>query len=445
MYFFSESQKLYQRAVAIIPRGTHSDSRARLPHPIYFRKAEGAWVEDVDGNRLLDCSMGNGAVILGHGNAAVRRAVQEQLASGMVHGLEGELSVVVAEEFLRQVRTAECVRFSNTGTEAMMHAIAMARAATGRSDVAKPEGSYHGWYDFVFVSTWPDLARAGIREAPVSLPGSPGLSAAAVNSTLVFPFNDLPRTEALLRENANRLAAIIIEPVMIDIGWVPASPLYLHKLRELATELDIVLIFDELLTGFRMAPGGAQQFYGISPDLSIFGKAMGNGYVISAVAGRRALMDPLPGAPRALYVGTFNSHPVGLAASRAVLEILRDGTVLAQLKAVTEMLIERFAEMARRHGVNARMVGGGGHIHWYFNEGEIHDYRSAACSDPEAYQTFQSALWQHGILSSPNYLQHHCISAAHGDREIELLLRAMDAGLEAVARSQTKRREHGSH
>lgn len=440
MHNTGQSEELYRRAARVIPRGTHSDSRVREPHPFYFTHAKGAWVTDADGNRFLDCLMGNGAVILGHAHPGVNRAAVTQLERGLGAGLESELSIRVAEQFLGQVRTAQKMRFANTGTEAILHAIAIARAHTGKPDLAKPEGSYHGWCDFLFVSAFPGLTLAGAPGSPASLPGTPGLHPAAVSSTLILPFNDLENTERLLRENAHRLAAVVLEPVLVDIGWVPAEGEYLKLLRQLTTELGIVLIFDELLTGFRLARGGAQEFYGVTPDLSVFGKALGNGYIISAVAGRSDLLDPDPGDPaHAMFMGTFNSHQVSLAASSAVLDALEDGSIVRRLGQLTESLTSEFSAMARRTGVAAQMRGGGGHFHWYFTEREVTNYRSAAASDARAYAVFQQKLWETGILSARNHLQHHCVSSAHGDEEIALLLRGMRAGLEAVRRRSPTR------
>lgn len=437
MQTLDQSEKLYSRGVHSVPRGTHSDSRCRVPHPRYFARAQGAWVFDADGNRYLDCIMGNGAVILGHSHLGVSRKVLQQIETGLGAGLEGELSIVAAEQFLSQIPTAERVRFTNTGTEASMHAIAMARAHTGKNDIAKPEGSYHGWTDFIFVSSFPDTRRAGDPACPTSVAGSAGLHPAAVASTLVVPFNDIENTEVLLRRNADRLAAIILEPILIDVGWVPARKEYLQKLRNLTRELGIVLIFDELLTGFRLIQGSAQKFYEVTPDLSIFGKALGNGYMIAAVAGRADLMVPDQSTTVGYtFLGTFNSHQTSLAACSAVLEVMSDGAVVRQLDERTRYIIQEFNGIAKKFGVAARMVGGGGHFHWYFAETEPTNYREVLNADAMAYQVFSRCLSQNGILCAPNYIQHHAISAAHGDSETEFLLAAMRVGLSEVAKSK---------
>ena len=428
------SQKLYERAVESIPAGTHSNSRFRSPHPLYFSQAEGPYIWDVDGNRYIDCVMGNGAVILGHNHPAVREAIEKQLETGINGGLETELSVALAEKFLSLVSTAEMVRFTNTGTEAAMHAIMMARAYTGRQDVAKVEGAYNGWYDCVHVSTWPDLTRAGAAGQPVPLPGTAGLDDRAVESTVVLPFNDSRAAERILRANQDRLAAVILEPVMIDIGFIPAKKEYLETIRAVTEELGIVLIFDELLTGFRLARGGAQEYYGITPDLSIFGKALTDGQIMAAVAGQRRFMDvSAPGPGRCAFVGTYNGHQVSVAAGMATLDILADGRVISELDRKTQDLKEEFRRLAAKYGVPARMQGQGGHFQWYFNSREVTNYREAAASDREAYAVFQSTLMERGIYTSANYLLHHALSYTHGEEVLAELVTAMDEGLRRVA------------
>ncbi len=428
---YAQSEELYRRALQSIPQGTHSSSRKDSPHPFYFRRGEGAWVWDIDGNRLVDCVLGNGALVFGHGSPIVREAVEEAMAAGLESGLETELSVEVSELFLRLVPTAEQVRFATTGTEAVMHAIHMARAVTGRPDIAKIEAAYHGWYDLVFVSTWPDLAKAGQPESPVSLPGAGGLNSAAVGSTLVVPFNDAAGAVRLLEANAGRLAAVFVEPVLIDVGYIPPTPGYLEALREATDRLGVVLVFDELLTGFRVAVGGAQERYGIRPDLSIWGKALAGGQILSAVAGRADLMAESAGS--AGFVGTFNGHQWSLAAARASLTALADGSLVRQLEDGTRYLAERFDQAAQRAGVEAKFHGGGGHFQCYFTSEPVRDYRSAARADGRRYTRFRTAMLDRGVFLVPGHTGHNAISTAHEEDVLELVADAMGASLEEVA------------
>ena len=315
----SGSQALYERAVRSVTAGTHSNSRARAPHPLYFERADGPFVWDVDGNRYTDLNMGNGAVMLGHNHPAVQNAVAASLRSGLTTGMETEASIRAGELFLRMVPSAERVRFANTGTEAMLHVLHMARAITGRQRIAKVEGAYHGWFDSVYVSTWPPMDKAGPDDAPLPTAGH---RRAVEQRRAGYGDPALQRcrggASGSSGRNGRRLAAIVVEPTMIDVGYIPAEPGYLQALRDLADETGILLVFDELLTGFRLARGGAQELYGVQADLAIYGKALGNGYPVAAVAGRQKYMEAsAPGPGRASYVGTFNGHAVCMAAVEA--------------------------------------------------------------------------------------------------------------------------------
>lgn len=429
----NKSSALYNDIKNYVPGGVHSNSRFRDPHPIYFKSANGAYMTDVDDNEYLDIIMGNGAAILGHNHAGFNNLLQEYLKSGIITGVETELSVKTAKKFLELVTPAEQVKFANTGTEAIMHTMMIARTYTGKSDIAVIEGAYNGWHDAVNVSTWPGLDVAGEEHKPKSLPGSLGLMQSVVNSTLVLPFNNIEATEKLLAENYNRIAALIIEPTMIDIGYVRADIDYLRTLRELCTKYNIILVFDELLTGFRESKGGAQLRYGITPDLSTFGKAISNGYPLSAVTGRAEVMSKAaPGPGSASFVGTYNGHQVSLAASLAFMEIYDSENVLETLDKQTEVLIRKFNESAKSKNIPAIMDGKGGHFHWYFSEKAPRNYREAAVTNKEAYQKFTTALGSKGVYCSGNFLLHHAISLAHGEKEINELVKLMDESLDVL-------------
>ncbi len=433
-----QSQALFQRALSVTTAGVHSNSRARSPHPLYFQRAQGPYVWDIDGNRYIDLGMGNGAVLLGHNDPVVQAAVLKAVETGMTTGLETAAAVRAAELFVTLVPSAERVRFTNTGTEAVLHLLQIARAYTGRRRIAKVEGAYHGWADPVFVSTWPNLALAGPAAAPIALPGTAGLDPDVVGATLVLPFNDIRATEALLRQHAGELAAVLVEPTLIDAGFIPADPEFLSMLRRVTGEIGALLVFDELLTGFRLATGGAQAHYDIQADLALFGKALGNGYPVAAVAGKREVMErSAPGPGNASFVGTFNGHAVVMAAVEASLQQLADGSVIAQIQARTDWLIARFREMAAQHGVPAQMQGEGGHIHWYFTDEPVSTYREAANASAARYAAFITVLGESGYLVSPNYLLHHAISLAHQPDVLEELVAAMDRGLAAAAQITT--------
>lgn len=420
-----KSARLFDAAKELVPAGTHSNSRVRSPHPIYFERGEGAHLFDVDGNRYLDCTMGNGAIVLGHGHPAVTAAVTSALHSGLTTGYETGAATEAAQLLASMVPDFGKVRFANTGTEAVMHAIHIARAATGRERIAKPEGSYHGWYDPVWVSCWPPPDRMGTPDRPAPIPASSGLSETATG-TLVLPFNDVEATERLLRGNGSQLAAVIVEPVMIDLGWIPATTAYLEAVRTLTEEFGILLIFDELLTGFRLSPGGAREMYGIRPDLTLYGKALANGFPLAAVEGTPellALTDPTAGGTVG-YVGTFNGHAISVAAAVASLRILQDGSVQAKLATLTNRLQDGFRELAQEHGVDVVLAGGGGHFQPYFTRGAVSDYRSALRTAPEAYAKLVDACAQRGIILAEKPLLHCALSAAHTEDDVDRILEA---------------------
>jgi len=430
---FPASHEIFRRCRDRVPAGVSSNTRARVPHPLYFARAEGCFLYDVDDNRYYDILMGNGAILLGHNNPEVQDAVRGAIDSGLTTGVEAAASCDLAERFLAINTAMDMVRFTNTGTEAVLHALRLARFATGRQRIAKTEGSYHGWSDEVFISAWPNLKDAGPPEDIRPLPGTPGQRADLVAEAVILPFNDIERSIAAIERNANTLAAVILEPILIDVGFIPAQPAYLKALRDVCTKNGIVLIFDELLTGFNVAPGGAQQLQGVIPDLAVYGKGLGNGYPIAAVAGRENLMRMLEPGSGPVFVGTFNGHAVCVAAALASLRLLEGGAVQEKVERRTKALIAAFAKSAEEIGISAKMHGGGSHFQWYFTAQEVVDYRTAATSDRVAYAAFVASLFEQSTLSLPNPLSHHAISLAHDDSVIEQLGGCFERGLRAAA------------
>ena len=431
---FSQSAALFARAAAIVPAGVSSNTRSRQPHPLYFTRAKGAYAFDADGNRHLDLTMGNGAVMLGHGHEPVQEAVAHAIEAGLTCGVEPVAMVDAAEAFMSAVSWPDMVRFTNTGTEAVQHALHIARHATGRTRIAKIEGSYHGWSDEVFVSVWADLSKAGSTGAITPLAQFAGQQHDLVDEVVVLPFNDVERTLAVLEQVGGQLAALLLEPVMIDIGFIPATTDYLQALRKAADKYGFVLIYDELLTGFNLAPGGVADTSGVAPDLALYGKAIANGYPLAAIAGREDLMRMTEPGKGPAFVGTFNGHGIAVAAAAAVLPILAKGEVQQILTQRGQRLAESFASAAADAGVAARLVAGGSHMHWYFLDRAVTDYRSAAKTDAAAYGTFTGTLGARDILLLPNPLSHHAISLAHDDASLDEIEAAFAAGLSAVAK-----------
>ncbi|MEM3394668.1 MAG: aspartate aminotransferase family protein [Nitrososphaerota archaeon] len=430
---FSRSMKLFDVANEYVVGGVHSNFRYREPHPIYFSRAKGSRLWDADGNEYIDCVINMGACILGHGHPRVVEAVKSALDDGLTVGLEPEISVEVSRMLTRMVPSAESVRFSNTGTEAVMHAIHIARGFTGRYKIAKLEGGYNGWYDYVSVSGHPPLDKAGPPEEPVPILSSAGLAKDVAESTVIIPFNNIEATERIISKHREDLAAVIIEPVMFNVGCALPKKGYLEALRKLTEEYGIVLIFDEVITGFRSAPGGAQEYFGVTPDMSVFGKAIANGFALSAVVGKREIMETVhPRRGKVAYAGTYNSNYISLAAARVVLSELSDGRVQKYLHEAGAKLAKRFNEMAEEIGVKARLQHFAGKFQVYFTDREVIDYRSAVSCDAKKYTVFYESMLNSGIFMLPSHTIHHGVTAAHMDDDIEAILSSMRKALMEV-------------
>jgi glutamate-1-semialdehyde 2,1-aminomutase len=429
------SKEIYEKYNRISPGGIHSNIRFFDPHPIYFTRAKGPRIWDVDGNEYIDCVINMAGLILGHADPKVIEAVKAQVESGLTCGVESELSLKVSEMLAGMIPCAECVRLSNTGTEAVMKAIMLARAFTGRDSIMKLEGGYDGWYDSAMVSVKPDLRKAGRREAPRAVPEALGILNDAVKHTLVMPFNDLDAAMKLIKRNRRKLAAVIVEPIMFNVGCALPKNGYLKGLKEITEANDVLLIFDEVISGFRVAPGGAQEYFGVKPDLATFAKAIANGFPLSAVAGREDIMRISAPGGKTGYAGVYNGSHVSLAAASATLEQLKDGHVQKYLNDATVELMKGFNSIAEELGVNARLQGLGGQFQVYFTDREVVDFRSAMRSDTTLFRAFQRAMLNKGFYFLPLPLFHHGISYAHQKPEIEAILKAMRASLEQIKAS----------
>jgi glutamate-1-semialdehyde 2,1-aminomutase len=424
------SQKLYEMSSRFVPGGVHSSFRYEAPFVRYFSRARGPYVWDVDGNKYIDCIVSMGACILGHADPQVQHAVKDQLASGLTVGLETELSVRTAKLLRNMIPSAEIVKFSNTGTEAVMHAIQISRGYSGKTRIAKAEGAYHGWYDYVLMSTHPKLEDAGSASAPFSVSASSGIAENAAAQTLVIPFNNVEASVSLIRRHKDELAAVILEPVMFNIGCVLPSTRYLKAIREVTDELGIILIFDEVISGFRISRGGAQEHFGVTPDITTLGKAIANGYPLAAVVGRRDFMNvtnPIDG--KVIYAGTYNGNQVSLAACHATLTQLRNGRVQRHLFDADKMLMKEIDEAAYEAGIEAKLLALGGVFQVYFSKITPTDYRTAIATDHKKYAVFRQQVLDSGILMLRSPTTHQGISFAHGKSELSAIVSGMKSGL----------------
>jgi glutamate-1-semialdehyde 2,1-aminomutase len=402
-----------------------------------MQRGQGSRLFDVDGNEYVDWMMGFGALPLGHADPEVAQAIAEAASSGAHFATATEIEIEVAELLQRMIGNAEVVRFANTGTEAMMAAIRLARGYTGRPKIVKFEGHYHGWYDDVSVSSNPlPPAAMGLRTDPVPIPDSSGLNRHALDDTVVVPWNDLRSLEAALSNNRGQVAAVITEGIMANMGVIPPDEGYLHGLQDLAKKHQALFILDETVTGFRIAPGGCQEYYKLSPDLTTFGKALGCGLPVAALVGRREIMQALAWGG-VLHYGTHNASRIGLHASRASLRKLsRDhGAGFRHMWEIAEQLCSGMRQIFQARGINAIVQGVGPMFQIMFTrESKIRDSREfCAHVDRPAYQRLSHRLFEFGVYTSPAAGLHSIATAAHTPEDVEYTLTALGRALDALS------------
>ncbi len=430
---YPKSARLYQEASRYSPGGVSSNFRLKMhPFPLFFERAQGSRLYDVDGNEYVDYVLGMGPVILGHAHEAVNAAVAMSLGRGQLYAGQHEDEVRLAHVISELVPSAQMARFSSSGSEAVQAAIRLARAYTGRSRIVKFEGHYHGWFDNVFVSVQPCADEMGPVSSPRPVPMSLGQSESAYADLQVLSWNDLGAFQEAVETDGENIAAVIMEPILCNTSVILPGPGYLTEVRELCAEHGIVLIFDEIITGFRVGLGGAQELLGVRPDLSVFAKALANGFPISCLSGRREIMRLLAEKP-VMHGGTFNSNVVSCAAALATLEVLResDGAVYSRIQQLGAWLMDGLRSIASEAGYPLLVQGLPGVFHTSFaDQAEIRDYRDYyRCSGPSQCQIVD-ALLEHGIRITGRGTWF--LSAAHSERDIEHTLRAAKAALTSI-------------
>lgn len=414
---WTRSEDLLDRARRVIAGGVNSNVRlAAQPQPLFFSHGRDARITDADGNTYLDYVLGQGPLIHGHSHPELLEAANAAMLRGMMFAAQHEAEIELAERICSLVPSAERVRFGSSGSEVIQAAFRIARAHTGRRLVVKFEGHYHGWFDNVLVSVAPSLEQAGPREAPNAVPGSLGFAPGALVDLLVLPWNDTAILETVLRERGSEIAAVITEPVMCNVGCIMPKPGYLETMRALCDELGIVLIFDEVITGFRLAPGGAQEFFKIKPDLCTFGKAMAGGFPIACLAGRSDLMELLLKGVN--HSGTYNANLLVVAASLVCLDLLTryDNEAYGRLFSLGARLRDGIAEISRELGLGLQVQGPGPMFHIGFSPSPLSDYRSATALNNARYHRLTAALMQRGVRVLERGLYY--ISTAHTEDDI---------------------------
>lgn len=418
-----KSQTLFNQAKQLIPGGVNSPVRACKSvgaEPCFIRSANGCYLYDVDGNEFVDYVGSWGPMILGHGHPSVVQAIEEAMASGTSFGAPTEMEIELAQLVVDAVPSVEMVRMVNSGTEATMSAIRLARAATGRETVIKFDGCYHGHADTLLVD-------AGSGVATLAIAGSPGVPLDTVNHTLSLPFNDLQAIEEVMSSKGDKIAAIIVEPVAGNMGLVKPSDGFLSGLRRLCDQHGSLLIFDEVMTGFRVALGGAQVLYDILPDLSCFGKIIGGGLPVGAYGGRRELMAQVAPQGPVYQAGTLSGNPLAMAAGIATLkEISRPGFYEA-LDSVASHLLDGLITHAETAGIEITADRVGSMVGLYFTAGPVSNFEDAKKSDLDRFSKYYKAMRRRGIYLAPSQFEASFVSAAHDAAAIEKTLIAAAA------------------
>jgi glutamate-1-semialdehyde 2,1-aminomutase len=403
-------------------------------------RGTGAYLEDVDGNRYIDYLAAWGPLILGHRPARVLEAVHRTLDDmGATLGFNHELEIAASEAAIEAVPCWEQVRFSNTGTEAVMLALRVARGYTGRTRVLRFEGHYHGWSDLIHFSAKPDLARAGTDSEPIPVPATGGMVEALASSLVVRPWNDFEALEKTFAEMGGDLAAVICEPILAGASVIPPLPGYLERMRELTAKHGVVLIFDEVKTGFRVALGGAQELYGVLPDPSIAAKALGAGFPVGAVGGRKELFEPFTKG-QVTQGSTYQANPMVLAACLATIEELRRPGFFERITSLGDTLSEGLTALANEAGITAHARGVGPILQIVFADHELNDFRDfTRSSDRGAYRDFWLGMVDAGVMFAPQTTGCWFVSDAHTEVEIEKTLEAAGEVLMKMAAGSNSR------
>ena len=429
MYSTQRSKAMFEESQRYLAGGVGSQVRSLIePYPVFMERGKGSRIYDVDGNEYVDFLLAYGPLILGHCPEPVVEAVKAQLEKGTAFGTPHELEIRLSKLICDIMPSVELVRYNNSGSEAVQSVLRLARAYTGKKKVLKFEGHYHGWLDSVYVSHLPEaLSMIGLEHAPWKVLGSPGQCESVLEDLIVLPWNDLDLVDKTVREHKHEIAAIITEPVMSNCGVIPPNPGYLEGLRQITQDNDILLIFDEVITGFRIDLHGAQGYFGITPDLCTMAKAMGAGYPISAFGGRREIMQ-LIADRKVVHAGTYNTNGLVVAASLAALTELskNDGAVYERMRSLGTRLMNGINEIAERNGIPIRIQGYGTFFGTVFTDKPITNFRDTFYISKERYPRFRRELFARGIQIFPTDKGLWYISAAHTDADINRALEVVE-------------------
>jgi len=427
---FTNSRSLYEQALKIIPGGVNSPVRACKSvgaDPLFIDRGEGCYVFDADGNRFIDYIGSWGPLILGHRHPAVIDALSAVLERGTSFGAPTDLEIQLAEMVIEAVASVELVRMVNSGTEATMSAIRLARGVTGRDLVIKFDGCYHGHADTLLVA-------AGSGVATLGIPGSPGVPEAVAQATISLPFNDVEALKKVMADKGDKVACIIVEPVAGNMGLVAPEDGFLQTLRELTETHGSVLIFDEVMTGFRVAYGGAQSLYGVTPDLSCFGKVIGGGLPVAAYGGKKDIMSQIAPQGSIYQAGTLSGNPLAMAAGIATLKELKKPGVYDVLNERSKRLITGLGNAAQKTGIAARVGHVGSMLGMFFTDQNVANFDDAKTCDLELFSRFYQGMRQQGIYIAPSQFEVLFLSTAHDDEHIDATIRAAEQVFEILVK-----------
>ncbi|KUO93940.1 MAG: glutamate-1-semialdehyde aminotransferase [Vulcanisaeta sp. CIS_19] len=422
----SESKKLFEEAQRVLVGGVNSPVRAAIrPYPFFVREGKGPYLITVDGNRLIDYVLGYGPLILGHAPEAVTRRIVEYVSKGWLYGAPTELEITLAKKIVNHFPSIEMVRFVNSGGEAVATAIRLARGYTGRRKILKFEGCYHGAVDSVLV-------KAGSAAAHFGSPSSAGVPEDVAKLTLVARYNDLDSVEKIMREEGNDVAAIIVEPIMANYGVIPPRNDFLKGLREVADRFGSLLIFDEVVTGYRLGLGGAQRYYGVKADITTLGKIIGGGFPVGAVGAREEIMSKLSPRGPVFNAGTFNGHPISMIAGLATIEVLETTNAYEIAINASRKLAEGLNDVLGRYGIDHTINWVPTMLQVFFTKGEVIDHETASRSNAKIYLNLHEELLKRGVFIAPSQFEAIFTSAAHEDSIINETLRQIEDSMKAM-------------
>jgi glutamate-1-semialdehyde 2,1-aminomutase len=413
------SKELFNQAKEFLPGGVDSPVRAYKPYPFFAKKASGSKLYDVDGNNYIDYCLAYGPLVLGHAHPKVVDEVKKQLDVGSAYGVPTEKEIELAKLVVSKVPCADMVRFVNSGTEATMSAIRLARAFTNKTKIIKFEGSYHGAHDYVLVKSGSGAAGK---------PDSPGVPEETTKNTILVPFNDEKAVIDVVEHEKNNIAAIIVEPVMGNIGCIPPKQNYLEFLRQITEENGIILIFDEVITGFRLAEGGAQDYYNVTPDLVTLGKILGGGFPMGALAGKKELMEMIAPSGNVYQAGTFNGNPISITAGLTTLQEL-NSTFYTELEKKGNLLRSAIKDIIDDSNLEYQVAGLSSMFQIYFTKNEILDYKDAKTADTEKFSQYFHSLLEQGVFIPPSQFECCFISLMHDDVDLQKTIESMKTAI----------------